>query len=47
MDDIRKLYDLIDELKNQLDQLEKENQDLKQLMENDKTNDKNMEKIQQ
>jgi len=29
MDDIRKLYDLIDELKNQLDQLEKENQDLK------------------
>jgi len=45
MDDIRKLYDLIDELKNQLDQLEKENQDLKYLMENDKTNDKNMEKI--
>lgn len=47
MDDVKRLYDLIDQLKKQLDGLEKENEELKQLMENDRGNDKNMDKIQE
>ena len=44
--DLKKLYDLIEDLKKQLADLEKENSELRGLLENDEENNKNMKKLQ-